>query len=420
MNAQLCSSETSPGPAARRQQRWGRRDRWGLLRTLCRSRVVCAAAVLGTLGLGATGWPLADDGRAARGQQPAAAEARPEFGNVQGIDDAAIRRAVRGGVHHLLSLQHADGSIHDRGHETTMTSLAIMAMASIGILPSDPSGEGIAMRRALDYVVNPNAPVRSPRQDSQGYYGRADGSRMYGHGITTLMLTEMLGMGADEQQDRYIGEALDGALRVILAAQQVKKSPSNQGGWRYTPESTDSDLSVSVWQLMALRSAHNDGMAVPIEAIDAAVHYLEMSYTGPVDADGKPRDRSGFSYTPGQNRPTFAMTAAGLLAMQVCGQYDAPIAHSAADWLLEQPLKLDERFFYYGAYYYAQAMHQRGGRHAQHAARELTRLLLAEQNSDGSWNSTQGEERNYGSAYATSLAVLSLSVTYHYLPIYQR
>jgi len=343
------------------------------------------------------------------------------FGNVQGLDDQAIRRAVSGGARHLLTLQHKDGSIHDRGHETAMTALAVMALASIGTVPTDPSPEAVAMRQAIDYIVNPNAPVRSPRQDAQGYFGRADGSRMYGHGITTLMLTEMVGMGVNDQQDILIRQSLDSALDVILAAQRVKKSQSNQGGWRYAPDSNDSDLSVSVWQLMALRSAKNDGMPVPAEAIDAAVEYLEMSFTSPLDADGKPREAlAGFSYTPGQNRPTFAMTAAGLLAMQVCGQYESPLALTAADWLLENPPKLDERFFYYGTYYYAQAMHQRGGRHAQEAAGIVSRMLLAEQNADGSWSSTRGEERNYGSSYATALAVLSLSVTYHYLPIYQR
>jgi len=343
------------------------------------------------------------------------------FGNVQGLDDQAIRRAVSAGARHLLTLQHKDGSIHDRGHETAMTALAVMALASIGTVPTDPSPEAIAMRQAIDYIVNPNAPVRSPRQDAQGYFGRADGSRMYGHGITTLMLTEMVGMGVNDQQDIQIRQSLDAALDVILAAQRVKKSQSNQGGWRYAPDSNDSDLSVSVWQLMALRSAKNDGMPVPSEAIDAAVEYLEMSFTSPLDADGKPREAlAGFSYTPGQNRPTFAMTAAGLLAMQVCGQYESPLALTAADWLLENPPKLDERFFYYGTYYYAQAMHQRGGRHAQEAAAIVSRMLLAEQNADGSWSSTRGEERNYGSSYATALAVLSLSVTYHYLPIYQR
>ena len=65
-------------------------------------------------------------------------------------DEQAIRRATQNGVKHLLSLQQKDGSIHDRGHDTSMTSLAIMAMASIGILPADPTQESLAMRRAID------------------------------------------------------------------------------------------------------------------------------------------------------------------------------------------------------------------------------------------------------------------------------
>jgi len=262
------------------------------------------------------------------------------------VDDRAIATSVQSGVRHLISMQHEDGSIHDRGHETAMTALAVMAMASIGIQPADPTPEGTAMRRAIDYVVNPEKSRSQPRQDSQGYFGRADDSRMYGHGIVSLMLTEMVGMGADERQDQQIRTALDGAVGVILAAQAVRKPPAQQGGWRYSPDSNDSDLSASVWQLMALRSAKNDAIAVPAEAIDEAVEYLRRSYTSPISEDGVPRDEvAGFSYTPGQNHPTYTMTAAGLLAMQVCGQYDSPLVLGAANWLLEHGPDLDERFF---------------------------------------------------------------------------
>jgi hypothetical protein len=337
------------------------------------------------------------------------------------VDDQAIATAVQSGIRYLLTKQKEDGSIHDRENPTAMTALAVMAMASIGIQPADPSPEGMAMRKALDYVLDANPGSREPRQDKQGYFGRADGSRMYGHGIVTLMLTEMVGMGADEQQDQKIRRALDAAIQLILSAQAVRKPPAYQGGWRYSPDANDADLSVSVWQLMALRSAKNDEMAVPVEAIDSAVEYLRKSYTSPLDRDGKPRDAlGGFSYTPGQNHPTYTMTAAGLLAMQVCGQYDSPLVIGASDWLLEHGPDLDERFFYYGTYYYAQGMHQRGGKYASEAASIVSRMLLKEQAANGSWLSQRGEERNYGEVYATSLAILSLSVTYHYLPIYQR
>ena len=87
---------------------------------------------------------------------------------------------------------------------------------------------------------------------------------------------------------------------------------------------------------------------------------------------------------------------------------------------LQHPPKLHERFFYYGVYYYAQGMHQVGGKFAEKADRLVPEMLLEAQRSDGAWLARGGEERNYGAVYATALAVLSLSVRYHYLPIYQR
>lgn len=326
-----------------------------------------------------------------------------------------IDRAVKQGIEFLVSAQREDGAISDRGHEVAMSSLAIMAMASLGTEPIGVSDAGRAMHRAIDFVLDKR------NQDMEGYLGARDGSRMYGHGITTLMLTEILGMGATPDQNDKIHEALSDAIKLILAAQKISKSEKLQGGWRYTPSSRDSDLSVSVWQLMALRSAKNDGLDVPGEAIDQALQYLRHSYASPIDRDGTPRDKiSGFSYTPGTFHPSFTMTAAGLLAMQVCGQYDSQLVKGASEWLLQHPPTPNERFFFYGVYYYAQGMHQAGGKYAERADEFVPELLLPMQRSDGAWLARGGEERNVGAVYATALSILSLSVRYHYLPIYQR
>ena len=106
--------------------------------------------------------------------------------------------AIDRGIAYLVSKQREDGAILDKGHDTTMTALSIMAMASVGIQPADPTSEGQAMQRALAFVL------RDDRVDDKGYFGRKDGSRMYGHGIITLMLTEMLGMGTSPEQDQLI------------------------------------------------------------------------------------------------------------------------------------------------------------------------------------------------------------------------
>jgi hypothetical protein len=326
-----------------------------------------------------------------------------------------VDRAVKAGVKFLVETQRPDGAVTDRGHEVAMTSLAIMAMASLGNEPIPRTKAGRTMHSAINFVLD------HKHQDNEGYFGGRDGSRMYGHGITTLMLTEILGMGASLEQNTQIHKALGDAIKLILAAQDVSKSEKLKGGWRYTPSSHDSDLSVSVWQLMALRSAKNDGLEVPGEAIEKALQYLRFSYASPMSRKGTPREEiSWFSYTPGTQHPTFTMTAAGLLAMQVCGQYDSPLVKGASEWLLQHPPRPNERFFYYGVYYYAQGMHQAGGKYAEHADKLVPELLLESQRSDGAWLAAGGEERNIGTVYATALAILSLSVRYHYLPIYQR
>ncbi len=65
-------------------------------------------------------------------------------------------------------------------------------------------------------------------------------------------------------------------------------------------------------------------------------------------------------------------------------------------------------------------MHQAGGKCAETAERTTADLLMRSQRANGSWLSPNRDESNYGYVYATTLAVLSLSVRYHYLPIYQR
>jgi hypothetical protein len=326
-----------------------------------------------------------------------------------------VDRTVDRALAFVLSQQRADGAITDRQYDTTMTALGIMALASTGTTPNTPTDRGKQVRKALDFVL------REDRQDKDGYYGNKDGSRMYGHGIITLMLTEMLGMGADARQNELIEIRCQRAINLILSAQKQSKPSQYAGAWRYTPNSNDADLSVSVWQLMALRSAKNDGLKVPASAIDDAVRYLERSYTSKLDSAGRPVEAAaGFSYLPGNNSPSFAMTAAGLLAMQVCGQYDSPLVSGAAEWLMLNPPKWEDRFFFYGAYYYVQGMHQRGGKHAEEAEKRVKTLLLEKVQADGSWAAPSGEEAGAGKIYATSMAVLSLSVKYHYLPIYQR
>lgn len=71
-------------------------------------------------------------------------------------------------------------------------------------------------------------------------------------------------------------------------------------------------------------------------------------------------------------------------------------------------------------FYYAQGMYQSGGKYAETAEKNVRELLVKEQAGDGSWTSGNSSENQVGKVYSTAMAVLSLSVKYHYLPIYQK
>ena len=96
--------------------------------------------------------------------------------------------------------------------------------------------------------------------------------------IITLMLAEMLGMGLDDAQDKRIRQTVPKIIDLILRSQKVRKSPSHQGGGA-GPDARDADLSVTVWQLMSLRSAKNSGLKVPASSIEEAIGYLRRPTT---------------------------------------------------------------------------------------------------------------------------------------------
>ena len=327
--------------------------------------------------------------------------------------DPAVESALRRAAQFLVSQQdQATGSISlPNRSETAVTSLSILALGALGHQPGDPTPEGGAMRKALDSVLARDV------QQPDGYFGQKDYSRMYGHGITTLMLAEMLGMGADADQDRRIREQCRKAVSLIERAQRVAKIEHQRGGWRYTPEDASSDLSVTVWQVMALRAAKNAGVDVAQESVENAVDYIKRLYQeGPVLEGGV--KSGGFGY---QNKGIeISTTAEGLLALQVSGQYQAPETLAAAERLFAEGLKPGERWFFYTAYYYAQGMCQRGGKYAEEARRTVAEVLLPIQQQDGSWEQGGGDGREAGKVYATCMAILSLAVKNHFLPIYQR
>ena len=330
---------------------------------------------------------------------------RPAVADDRTERDKQIDAAISKALDHLAKKQQADGSWGiDQGNRqmpaTSATSLAVMAFLAAGHVPGE-GPYGAKIQQAVTWVLDQQQP--NGMLVREGVHGP-----MYAHGISTLMLAEVAGMTDEALADRC-RDALKKAVKLILLAQSVRKDRGSQGGWRYQPNSPDSDLSVTGWQLLALRAAKNLGCDVPAENIDAAVEYVKRLSV---------RNR-GFGYQNGSgSSPTRAGT--GILCLEICGVHHSPETLGAADTLLQDPLRADQEWFYYGAYYCTIGMFQVGGKHWEQGKNHLIPLLLNLQAEDGSWSGRQGQERGLGTVYATSLAVLALSVEYQYLPIYQR
>jgi Prenyltransferase and squalene oxidase repeat len=315
--------------------------------------------------------------------------------------DAAIQKALE----YLKSVQEADGSWKSGGFgkATSVTSLAVMAFLAAGHVPGEPGAYRESIERGLRYVLaNQKANGMLVSNTSHG--------PMYCHGIGTLMLAEVVGMTSDPALSSEIRAALSRAVDLIIKAQDLHKDASNAGGWRYQPTSRDSDISVTGWQVMALRAAKSAGCAVPSDNIDRAVDYLKRCAV---------KQQGGFGYQPGQG-PNNPRTGTGILALEICGEHLTPEAVAGAEYLLKHPPRWSSEYFFYEVYYCSQAMFQAGDKYFQTYYPKLATILLAHQDKDGSWLSGDGNDRSGGRNYCTATAVLALTVEYRYLPIYQR
>jgi prenyltransferase beta subunit len=347
----------------------------------------------------------------APGQQQRARE------KAQAPPDAAeavkpTQAAASKGLEWLASHQNADGTFGEQSliaGTTAAPALAVMAFISAGHVPGKgPYGE--VMNKSIDYVL-------AGQQDS-GLLSRhpnANGT-MYEHGINTLMAAKCYPL-IDQERKFKSAHVLKLSVALLLEAQQYngksKRMPYT-GGWRYQPNSPDSDISVTGWQILALRAAEGCGMEVPKANLAAAHDYIRRSAC----PDG------GFAYQPG-GIPNQARTGIGVLTLELLRDLDPDLgpddhakeALAGGQYLINNPPDNPQMdFYYYGAYYCSQALNQLGGKYRKvllrpksgDGKRSVRDILLAQQEKDGSFRAGNPMELHAGPAYRTAMAILAL------------
>jgi hypothetical protein len=326
--------------------------------------------------------------------EESAADSRPDL-----LDEAVVRSAEQG-LAYLAKVQAVDGSFPGGDYPNVCAALASMAFMASGHFPGRGT-YGNNLERAVLWLAK--------RADQRGYFG-GDGGRMYGHGMCALALAEAYGMLRSRKDNLLVKEALEKAVKLIVSCQT--RGGQHDGGWRYEPEPGDADLSVTAWQVQALRGAQNCQIPVPNETISHAIGYLNRCYS---------KGHKGFAYQPGQ-APSLAMMCAGIVVMHTLKEADSDLVREAGKRALAQSFnEWGGSYFYYRSYYAAIAGLMLGEEGQKAINTPLEKLLLSKQNADGSWPEApnMGAGRQAGPVYFTSFACLVLAARYQYLPIYQ-
>jgi hypothetical protein len=347
-------------------------------------------------------------GRAAEGRERLLRDnggtAASEAAVVAGLEWLAAHQAANG--HWSLDGYHQDAKCNCAGFGRKND----VAGTALGLLPFLAAGEthrGNEQSARYTKLVERGIAFLIKAQKSDGNFGGG----MYAHGLATIALCEDFCMTADPTLHDPCQKAVDFIIKAQHAA----------GGWRYQPTRQPGDTSVSSWQLMALKSGQMCGLSVPKRTLENATLYLK-SAAAPTD--------DGYAYLPRQ-KPTPAMTAAGLLCRQYLQGNDLQSAHltPGIERLKKHPPTQQLHNMYY--YYYAtQVMFNMGGDAWQSWNPKMRDLLIdwqdkgndsAHAHQKGSWQLTKDRwGQTGGRVMTTSFALLTLEVYYRHLPLYRR
>ncbi len=320
----------------------------------------------------------------------------------------ASEAAVGRGLRWLVRQQMPDGrwmlnspNLPDRDRGAEANDIAATAL---GLLPFLAAGKTHKPDKdnSFDKTVDKGLKFLLRSQNKDGYFGVS----MYAHGLATIAVCEAFGLS----QDPLLRRPAQNAVNLLINTQH------ETGGWRYSPTKQPGDMSISGWQIMAIKSAQMAGLDVPTVTVVRAKSFLNSC----ANAD------EGYGYVAGGGSSP-RMTAVALLCRQYMDNWGP--SHPRMIKAIDRHIKTnspDRQDVYY--YYYAtQVMHHFGGEAWRDWNEKMREALIQKQDGNaasanfGSW-SPAGDPygRAGGRLMMTSLNLLTLEVYYRYLPLYYR
>ena len=349
-------------------------------------------------------------GRTARGK----ASARGGRGGTS----ASAESAVMAGLKWLAKAQERDGSWNAKNwsgrqpYQVGMTGLALLAFLGAGY--TDQKGPfKTTVQRGLAWLKANQKPD-----------GRLPYQTFYEMGIAGMAVSEAYGLTRNPAVGRMAQKAIDYIVKV----------QPDHGGFRYkgaVPKG-EGDMSVTGWQVMAIKSGICAELKVPEQAVERSRVFLKNSW----------RQYGQSCYIVSRKQPgSLAVTAIGMLCRIFLGGegYEDEIRQTA-HFLLSKEMRDNKPVpggrskqlvhdLYY-TYYACLGMFQMGGepwanwnkifRDALVKA-QVHKLNQGGKYVRGSWDPKK-HKRGAGKAgrvYCTAMAILSLEVYYRFLPVYK-
>ncbi len=318
-------------------------------------------------------------------------------------------------------LQYEDPALGTMQSDSAATGLALLAYFGAGYTHLDDKHRAV-VARGLDWLV------RNQKDSGELFTGGSRFTRFYSHGIAAIALCEAYGMTRDPQLRE------PAALGVDFI---IKTQHPTRGGWRYdlSPQgvSTETDTSVSGWQLMALKSAQMAGLEIPSDVLPRIGRWLDS-------AKGQGQD-GRYVYNPHAadtasqrhgRQVSRAMTAEAMTMRMYLGVgREDPSLKAGADYLKkhlpevgtqQRPLR-DCYYWYYAtqAMFHLQGDYWTAWNDRFRPLAQSSQVQFGEK--AGSWHPMKPIPDRWGHAggrhYVTALNLLMLEVYYRHLPLFQ-
>ncbi|MCP5540251.1 MAG: terpene cyclase/mutase family protein [Akkermansiaceae bacterium] len=311
---------------------------------------------------------------------------------------AEIEGAVVKGLNWLKTRQDKNAGSLGEEFPVGMTGFALLAWLGHCETPESPEfGDNVA-NGAL-YLME-----MAQKKDGVMWNGENGTHKCYEHGIATYALAELQLMTKDSGRSiPQLDAVLTRAVKIILDGQ------TGMGGWAYGYADNDdsSDMSLTGWQMQALRAAYLDGIETEkiARAMEKGLRYLEKIQD----------DKGAFKYRPKDPAGKSTLTGAAVYNLLKWGAKDTPAHQKGIAYLADIYRNPAPGNNLYAPYYNTLAFFADGDAGWETYSRAFIPKLLAAQNADGSFlSATSGFPGKDTPIMNTTLALLCLETYYRY------